>query len=65
MRKKNLSPVVMTVLSGFCAVIWMSMALTRWKEDPMALAAGAVWLLNFALWSFRAYRTKRKNREEP
>ena len=55
----------MTVLSGVCAVIWMSMALTRWKEDPMALAAGAVWLLNFALWGFRAYRTKRKNREEP
>lgn len=60
-RKKNLSPVAMTVLSGICAVLWMALALTRWREDPLVLAAGAVWVLNFALWGIRAYRTKRKD----
>ena len=64
MRKRCASPMGLAVLYSLCAVIWSCLALTRWRESPLYIAAGAVWLAAAAIQWGRVYRTKKKEEVE-
>jgi len=52
------NPLVITVLFGVNALIWL-VNVIRWEENGLAVAAMLVWLAGTVIWGRRAWKERR------
>jgi len=51
-------PLLITVLSGVNALIWL-VNVVRWEENGLAVAAMLTWLTGTIIWGRRAWKERR------